>query len=90
MTIDVYVVMDQIASGAPEIILPDWMLPSGIVHAVFPSRRVPSPAMFPSLDGREANVVQSSGMKGRQHLGRREWHRMQPYARCLEHRSANR
>jgi hypothetical protein len=30
--------------------------------------------MFPSLDGREANVVQSSGMQGRQHLGRREWH----------------
>jgi hypothetical protein len=30
--------------------------------------------MFPSRDGTEANVVQSSGMKGRQHLGRREWH----------------
>jgi DNA-binding transcriptional LysR family regulator len=34
-----YLVMDQIASGALEIILPDWTLPSGIVHAVFPSRR---------------------------------------------------
>jgi DNA-binding transcriptional LysR family regulator len=48
--IDVCVVMDQIASGAPEIILPDWTLPSGTVHAVFPSRRVPSPAIRSLID----------------------------------------
>jgi len=45
-----YVVMDQIASGALEIILPDWTLPSGIVHAVFPSRRGLSPAIRSFID----------------------------------------
>ena len=45
-----YVVMDQIASGALEIILPDWTLPSGIVHAVFPSRRGLSPAIRSLID----------------------------------------
>jgi DNA-binding transcriptional LysR family regulator len=45
-----YVVMDQIASGGLEIILPDWTLPSGIVHAVFPSRRGLSPAVRSFLD----------------------------------------
>jgi DNA-binding transcriptional LysR family regulator len=45
-----YVVMDQIGSGALEIILPDWTLPSGIVHAVFPSRRGLSPAVRSFID----------------------------------------
>jgi DNA-binding transcriptional LysR family regulator len=45
-----YVVMDQIASGALEIILPDWTLPSGIVYAVFPSRRGLSPAVRSFVD----------------------------------------
>lgn len=45
-----YVVMDQIASGALDIILPDWTLPSGIVHAVFPSRRGLSPAIRSFID----------------------------------------
>jgi DNA-binding transcriptional LysR family regulator len=45
-----YVVMDQVASGALEIILPDWTLPSGIVHAVFPSRRGLSPAIRSLID----------------------------------------
>jgi DNA-binding transcriptional LysR family regulator len=45
-----YLVMDQIASGALEIILPDWTLPSGIVHAVFPSRRGLSPAIRSLID----------------------------------------
>jgi DNA-binding transcriptional LysR family regulator len=45
-----YVVMDQIAAGALEIILPDWTLPSGIVHAVFPSRRGLSPAIRSLID----------------------------------------
>jgi hypothetical protein len=48
--IDVYVVMDQIASGVREIILPDWTLPSGIVHAVFRSRRGLSPAIRSFID----------------------------------------
>jgi DNA-binding transcriptional LysR family regulator len=42
--------MDQIASGALDIILPDWTLPSGIVHAVFPSRRGLSPAIRSFID----------------------------------------
>ncbi|HEV7717994.1 MAG TPA: LysR substrate-binding domain-containing protein [Arsenicitalea sp.] len=45
-----YVVMDQIAAGALEVILPDWTLPSGIVHAVFPSRRGLSPAVRSFID----------------------------------------
>jgi DNA-binding transcriptional LysR family regulator len=45
-----YVVMDQVASGALEIILPDWTLPSGVVHAVFPSRRGLSPAIRSLID----------------------------------------
>jgi DNA-binding transcriptional LysR family regulator len=49
-----YVVMDQIASGALEIILPEWTLPSGIVHAVFPSRRGLSPAIRSLSDFLEA------------------------------------
>jgi DNA-binding transcriptional LysR family regulator len=44
------VVKDQIASGALEIILPSWTLPSGIVHAVFPSRRGLSPAIRSLID----------------------------------------
>jgi DNA-binding transcriptional LysR family regulator len=43
-----YAVMD--ASGALEIILPDWTLPSGIVHVVFPSRRGLSPAIRSFID----------------------------------------
>ncbi|HEY6734676.1 MAG TPA: LysR substrate-binding domain-containing protein, partial [Roseiarcus sp.] len=49
-----YVVMDQIASGALEIILPDWTLPSGIGHAVFPSRRGLSPAIRSFIDFRNS------------------------------------
>ncbi len=45
-----YLVMDYVASGALEIILPDWTLPSGIVHAVFPSRRGLSPAVRGFID----------------------------------------
>jgi DNA-binding transcriptional LysR family regulator len=45
-----YVVMDQIAARALEIILPDWTLPSGIVHSVFPSRRGLSPAVRSFID----------------------------------------
>lgn len=62
-----YVVMDQIASGALDIILPDWTLPSGIVHAVFPSasRAVPGDPQLhrlsfsgiPSLMNRHSDPV---------------------------------
>ncbi|MGO4676784.1 LysR substrate-binding domain-containing protein [Bosea sp. 2YAB26] len=45
-----YLVMDKVASSALEIILPDWTLPSGIVHAVFPSRRGLSPAVRGFID----------------------------------------
>lgn len=45
-----YLVMDKVASGTLEIILPDWTLPSGIVHAVFPSRRGLSPAVRGFID----------------------------------------
>jgi DNA-binding transcriptional LysR family regulator len=43
-------VIDQIASGVREIILPDWTLPRGIMHAVFPSRRGLSPAIRSLID----------------------------------------
>jgi DNA-binding transcriptional LysR family regulator len=42
--------MDHIASGALEIILPDWTLPNGILHAVFPTRRGLSPAIRSLID----------------------------------------
>lgn len=45
-----YLVADQIASGELEPILPDWHLKSGIVHAVFPSRRGLSPAVRSFVD----------------------------------------
>ena len=40
-----YIVAEQVGSGALEVVLPKWMLPVGIIHAVFPSRRGLSPAV---------------------------------------------
>jgi DNA-binding transcriptional LysR family regulator len=40
-----YLAIEQVNSGRLEIVLPEWRLPSGIVHAVFPSRRGLSPAV---------------------------------------------
>lgn len=39
-----------VASGALEIVLPDWNLPEGIVHAVFPTRRGLLPAVRAFID----------------------------------------
>jgi len=40
----------DIAGGTLETLLPDWTLPSGLVHAVFPSRRGLVPAVRLFLD----------------------------------------
>lgn len=45
-----YLVADQIASGELVAVLPGWHLKSGIVHAVFPSRRGLSPAVRSFVD----------------------------------------
>ena len=42
--------LDEIARGALVQVLPDWTLPLGIVHAVFPSRRGLVPAVRKFLD----------------------------------------
>jgi DNA-binding transcriptional LysR family regulator len=51
-----YLVEDRIASGSLEIVLPEWTLPVGIVHAVFPSRRGLSPAVRSFIDFLAAHV----------------------------------
>lgn len=45
-----YIVSARIAAGALEAILPAWTLPSGVIHAVFPSRRGLSPAIRSFID----------------------------------------
>ncbi|MDB5526650.1 MAG: LysR family transcriptional regulator [Rhizobium sp.] len=45
-----YMVAEQLASGALESALPEWSLPIGIVHAVFPSRRGLSPTVRSFVD----------------------------------------
>ena len=40
-----YIVAEQVGSGALELVLPKWMLPVGVIHAVFASRRGLSPAV---------------------------------------------
>lgn len=45
-----YIVAAGIAAGTLEVVLPDWTLPSGVVHAVFPSRRGLSPAVRSFID----------------------------------------
>ena len=45
-----FLVREQLATGSLEVLLPDWALPSGIVHAVFPSRRGLSPSVRSFID----------------------------------------
>jgi DNA-binding transcriptional LysR family regulator len=45
-----YIVAEQVGSGSLEVILPQWMLPVGVIHAVFASRRGLSPAVRTFLD----------------------------------------
>lgn len=45
-----FVVTDDIASGALEVLLPGWVSPSGLIHAVFPSRRGLLPAVRRLVD----------------------------------------
>lgn len=43
-------VREQVASGEVEVLLPQWTLPGGIVHAVFPTRRGLLPAVRALID----------------------------------------
>jgi DNA-binding transcriptional LysR family regulator len=45
-----YIVAEQVGSGSLEVVLPQWMLPVGVIHAVFASRRGLSPAVRSFLD----------------------------------------
>jgi DNA-binding transcriptional LysR family regulator len=45
-----YIVAEQVASGSLEVVLPKWMLPVGVIHAVFASRRGLSPAVRSFVD----------------------------------------
>ena len=41
---------DSVRSGELEVVVPDWKLPQGICHAVFPSRRGLLPAVRVFID----------------------------------------
>lgn len=41
---------DQVRAGALEVVMPDWRLPQGICHAVFPTRRGLLPAVRVLID----------------------------------------
>ncbi|TNC60306.1 LysR substrate-binding domain-containing protein [Rubellimicrobium roseum] len=45
-----YIVAQDIAGGKLEVLLPDWSVPRGIIHAVFPSRRGLLPAVRRFID----------------------------------------
>jgi DNA-binding transcriptional LysR family regulator len=45
-----YLVVEQVRSGSLEVLLPNWMLPVGVIHAVFASRRGLSPAVRSFVD----------------------------------------
>jgi hypothetical protein len=45
-----YIVAEQVGSGSLEVVLPQWMFPVGVIHAVFASRRGLSPAVRSFLD----------------------------------------
>ena len=45
-----YLVAGQVGSGALEVILPNWVLPVCVIHAVFASRRGLSPAVHSFVD----------------------------------------
>ncbi|MFV0284242.1 MAG: LysR family transcriptional regulator [Castellaniella sp.] len=54
-----YMCHEDVASGRLERILPDWSLASGIVHAVYLSRRGMSPALRSFLDYLGEKLVQA-------------------------------
>jgi len=45
-----YIVAEQVGSGSLVVVLPKWMLPVGVIHAVFASRRGLSPAVRSFVD----------------------------------------
>jgi len=45
-----YLVAEQVGSGLLEVVLAKWMLPVGVIHAVFASRRGLSPAVRSFVD----------------------------------------
>ena len=45
-----YLVAGQVGSGSLEVVLPKWMLPVGVIHAAFASRRGLSPAVRSFVD----------------------------------------
>jgi DNA-binding transcriptional LysR family regulator len=57
-----FVVQDSVASGILERVLPEFSLPPGLLHAVFPSRRGMVPAVRALIDAlaqglQEGNLV---------------------------------
>ncbi len=56
-----YLVEDDLARGALEAVLPPWTPPSGLVHAVFPSRRGLLPAVRTFIDALAAEFASARG-----------------------------
>jgi DNA-binding transcriptional LysR family regulator len=52
-----FLVSDDLARGALEVVLPQWMPPSGLVHAVFPSRRGLLPGVRKFIDALAAEFA---------------------------------
>lgn len=55
------VVSEDLASGKLEALLPDWQLPVGLVHAVFPSRRFLLPAVRAFIDHMASSFARRAG-----------------------------
>ncbi len=56
-----YMCQDDLARGRLERVLPEWSLPPGIVHAVYPSRRGMAPGVRAFLDFLDEKVVCQEG-----------------------------
>ena len=65
---------DAVRSGDLEVVVPDWQLPQGICHAVFPSRRGVLPAVRVFIDflaEKMPSVIEANRLKCAE-LGRRK------------------
>ncbi|PJK11145.1 LysR family transcriptional regulator [Lysobacteraceae bacterium NML120232] len=54
---------EAVKNGELEVILPEWKLPQGIIHAVFPSRRGMLPAVRAFIDHLAETLPQKLGKK---------------------------
>ncbi len=72
---------DEIARGDMEVVLPQWDLPMGVLHAVFPSRKGVTPPLRRFLDFLAEVLPETARRVGMMTTGIVPMHAAPPYAR---------